>query len=381
MQTIQETERIFTPVIELQASWLAINPIQGCPKNCQYCFLKRLNQTGVLPKQILDFDQTLQELISYKYYHPEIPICFFTHTDPLATPGNRAALLDLLKKCHQLKLPNIKCFISKCPFPEDFVKELYELQQKGEKILVYVSFSGLNGDIEKGINHAKLYSSLEFLRKYEIPMIHYWRPFIPANSSHEVMLNVIKKMAPFAKASVATGLKLYPEMIKQINFWPSLEFHLEKTLKAESVWPQGVLYFLHHLPEPYNKHPIYLSNSCAISYVMNKSDLGGFFDSPACRQHNSCPEEKRSKCQKFYSNFNNSQKLILESMSKLNIDIKFVKLDSTEKKLKIIISEEIPLTIQDIVYLRHAVKADVIATRKDSYWRSSTTGDEPIELE
>lgn len=31
--------RQWTPVIDQHASWLAVNPIQGCPKKCAYCFL------------------------------------------------------------------------------------------------------------------------------------------------------------------------------------------------------------------------------------------------------------------------------------------------------------------------------------------------------
>ena len=34
-------KRVFTSIIELQASWIAINPIQGCPMQCKYCFLNQ----------------------------------------------------------------------------------------------------------------------------------------------------------------------------------------------------------------------------------------------------------------------------------------------------------------------------------------------------
>lgn len=39
-------ERVFTPVIDQHASWIAVNPVQGCPKHCAYCFLNERFQTG-----------------------------------------------------------------------------------------------------------------------------------------------------------------------------------------------------------------------------------------------------------------------------------------------------------------------------------------------
>ena len=51
MRTAEPDRRVFTPVIDQHASWIAVNPVQGCPKRCEYCFLHERSQAGVAPVQ------------------------------------------------------------------------------------------------------------------------------------------------------------------------------------------------------------------------------------------------------------------------------------------------------------------------------------------
>ena len=37
------------PIVDLHATWLVLNPIQGCPNRCKYCFLNGVQLTGVKP--------------------------------------------------------------------------------------------------------------------------------------------------------------------------------------------------------------------------------------------------------------------------------------------------------------------------------------------
>ncbi|MGR6998323.1 hypothetical protein ACU686_09860 [Yinghuangia aomiensis] len=39
----------YDPVIDQHDTWLAVNPVQGCPKGCTYCSLNDLGLTGTTP--------------------------------------------------------------------------------------------------------------------------------------------------------------------------------------------------------------------------------------------------------------------------------------------------------------------------------------------
>lgn len=374
-------QRVFSPIIEVHSSWIVINSIQGCPKSCRYCFLNAQNQTGVKPTQLLSHEETIDALLKHKYYHPAIPLCFFTHTDPLATQSNRDALIALLRLCKERGIKNIKCFSTKCPVPQDFVHEIAKLIEEGEKIIAYVTFSGLDQTIERGVDHKKLYDSLKLVKEANIPLLHFWRPFLPENSSKEKLLNILDRMMPYASASIIRGLKVAPDMIGYMDFWPAIQERAEMALHAESIWPRNVLDFFKSLPKPYCEHPLFMSNSCAISYVMKCPDIGHFYGKKECVQHSRCPAVQRERCAQFYKGLKVSRKDIEEQLAYANIhEEDILEIDDNHQKVTIQIKKERTLTIEDIVYLRHLLHADIVAARKDNYWRSFSSSDMPCEI-
>lgn len=36
----------FYPIVDVHATWLVLNPIQGCPKKCKYCFLRERTKSS-----------------------------------------------------------------------------------------------------------------------------------------------------------------------------------------------------------------------------------------------------------------------------------------------------------------------------------------------
>lgn len=83
-------------------------------------------------------------------------MCFFSQTDIGATPINIQywnELLDLLSGEH---IHNSIVFITKCKIPLDIINKLSSLIQNGLKIIVYLSYSGLDDSIEGGIRHIEI---------------------------------------------------------------------------------------------------------------------------------------------------------------------------------------------------------------------------------
>lgn len=366
--------RKVTPAVDFHASWIVLNPVQGCPKGCKYCFLDRIGQNKVRPQVVSSMESTFAELLSSPFYNEDIPLCFFTHTDPLATPSNRQLLLDYLRESHRLKIKNVKCFITKCPFDEDLIFELERLQKLGEKIVVYISLSGLDYNIEVSINHKKFIQSLDLLRISSFPVIHYWRPFLPQNSTPKVLCRVLEMVSGLAKASVAAGLKVYPEMVAELDFWPDLMDNPE-VFNSEGVWPRGVLDFLTNLPSPYQQHPIFLTNSCALSYVLGEPDIAGYYESHPCLTHNNCPSTQRTKCSKAISQTLSEYELN-EIAKLLGVNIFQI---SVVGSRGIEISGR-DLTQGEVLLIRHKFKVNINSGSNGEYWNTSSTGALPLEI-
>jgi hypothetical protein len=372
--------RVYSPIIEQQATWIVVNPVQGCPKRCRYCFLGAFGQINVSPQVISTTTEAIEQLCASPYYSPTTPLCFLTHTDPMATPANYQILLEMLWACHSQGVWNPKCFVTKCSIPEIVLEQLVELQQKGHSIIVYLSFSGLDNSIELGINHQQLQNNFISVSSARLPIIHYWRPFLPQNSSRATMLRVLSFVAPLAQASVVTGLKLYEGMHTQIDFWPSLQQNFAQALKAEGIWPEGVLNFLAELPEPYQDYPIFQSNSCALSYVLQKPDMGAFFETPACQKYNCCPVTQRLRCKNFYQNYVLKQEQVETLLHDFGITDGRIAIER-EANHWVLKIHGVRLHTEQIAAISHRLHCRIEANldQNDLYWRSSVVGARPLE--
>ena len=117
------------PIVDMHASWLALNPIHGCPFSCKYCFMNGVENTGIKPVVLCDPKQAVAKLLSYKNYNKNMPLCLFSSTDVFSTPSNieyaKKLVLELLK--NDVKNPII--FITKCYIPDNFI-ELIDFAEK-----------------------------------------------------------------------------------------------------------------------------------------------------------------------------------------------------------------------------------------------------------
>ena len=82
-------QRVFTPVVDQHASWIAVNPVQGCPKRCEYCFLHERSQAGTAPVQVATPAEAQEMLLASPFYGPERAVALFTWTDVMAVASSR----------------------------------------------------------------------------------------------------------------------------------------------------------------------------------------------------------------------------------------------------------------------------------------------------
>jgi DNA repair photolyase len=289
-------QRVFTPVIDQHASWIAVNPVQGCPKRCGYCFLHERSQAGVAPVQVATPAEAAEMLLSSPFYSRERAVALFTWTDVMAVAPSRAYLADLLGRLAAARLPNPVVLITKCRIPGDVTEAIARARESGLRVIVYLSYSGLDAAVEAGIRHEQLVANFPALSAAGIPVVHYWRPSFPASAATETMTRVLGLAARYAACTMAAGLKVEAGALGRLSrHWPELASTPGVT-EAECVYPAAFWEFIHRAGGLYPGYPVFHANSCALAYVLGEADRFGVYGSHVCTIRNRCPGPQRARC-------------------------------------------------------------------------------------
>ena len=289
--------RTFEPVIDTHDTWGVINPVQGCVARCRYCYLIPIGQTGVKPEVLAEPEETVRRLLAHPHYRPQTVYALYTCTDALATPLNRTHLIGLLRALVGAGVRNPVCIITKFKVPNEVIEVIGQVRAAGLPVIVYLSYSGLGQDVERGVRHRDLRDNFPRLHGAQIPVVHYWRPALPSNSTPEVAERIVDWASRYAECSVAVGLKVGPNATQQaVELWPALAAPHLDLHAAESVWPDTMRHFLDNLPVRYARYPIYETNSCALAYVLGRSDRANIYGGQTCTEVNRCPIGQRGRC-------------------------------------------------------------------------------------
>ncbi|MFF4371749.1 hypothetical protein [Streptomyces sp. NPDC001594] len=372
-------DRVYEPVIDRHDAWIVVNGMQGCPKNCGYCYLKDRNQTLVKPVMVATPERTLQQLLDSPYYTPDAKLALYTCTDALATPRNRHHLTRLLDLMAQARLKNPVCLITKCAFTQDVLDCLVRVQIAGLKVIVFLSYSGLGPDVEKGIKHDELRNNFPALHAIGTPIIHYWRPLTPKNSTPEVIDRVLSLVTRYAECSVAIGLKVKPGAREQmLELWPELAAASEDLENAASVWPISMRKALTNLPFRYGDYPIYETNSCALAFVMGQPDRSNILDSAVC-QRNHCPLFQRERCLSRPPLPTIDEQAIDAQLRRLDIDGTPYTLEVADRTVTF--SRPIPSGHANTLAAALQVRVKTPKSDSDLYWPGKASAGKPLTIE
>ncbi|WP_226931214.1 hypothetical protein [Parafrankia sp. CH37] len=294
---VHHSRRTRTAVVDQHATWIAVNPIQGCPKACSYCFLNERGQTAVRPEQLATPVETVDMLTASPYYAPDRPVALYTWTDVMALPSSRAHLADLLAVLVERQISNPLVLITKCPIPDETLHVVTTARQAGLRTIVYLSYSGLGRDMERGIRHDQLKATFPRLADADVPVAHYWRPAFPESATTGTMEAVFDWAAEYARCTVAAGLKVESAALARLaELWSELATTPGVTA-AECVYPQAFWDFIHATHRRRPGYPLFHTNSCALAYVLDQSDRFGVFGSSVCTARNHCPAAQRRRCE------------------------------------------------------------------------------------
>jgi hypothetical protein len=366
--------RTYEEIIDQHDSYTVMNPVQGCPKRCAYCFLKKRNQTGVKPVELATPIQTVELLLSSPYYRPGGVLAAYTCTDALATPPNRKHLIGLLAELTRAHVTNPLVLISKCAPTPEVVDAVTAARSGGLPVIMYLSYSGLGPDIERGIDHHALRRSFGLWHGAGVPVVHYWRPFLPQNSTEETMRTVLDTVVGRSACSVAVGLKTPPGAFDQmLALWDGLP---ADAVNADAVWPQEAKLLLETLPAEYGQL-VYESNSCALAHVTGRPDDAGVWGSDVCASADLCPAGQRRLCRGTWRNpAPLGPKQIDAELARLGLQEVPYEWDPEGRQLRL----AVPVRRADTTSLTYALKARVTAPREetDLYWSGRIGGSLPL---
>lgn len=358
------------PIIDRHAAWMVVNPIQGCPNSCKYCFLQSTKENNIEPIQLMTPNNVLKEIFTSKYYDNKVPICFFSHTDIFATDSNIKYLDELLDLLNNVYFNNPLIFITKCYIPKEIIDKFALLQTQGKKIIVYLSYSGLSNTIEPNIRKNEIEENFINLYNNSIAVVHYFRPIIPQNASLDIIDKIIGFTHKYSQVSVIAGLKVEKAYQKKMSFWSDVQKDESASLK-ECIWPENSQKNIQYIANKYN-HPIYETNSCALALLLKSSDKYGFFGSNICMSCNNCTESQRKRCLNQYEKFDrkNIGAKLNFYLLKLNIDICHV---DFKIENDILIIKNIPLSTEEICFLSYNLNIRIKSnlTKKGNYWNTS----------
>jgi len=367
-------------VIEMHSSWLAINSIVGCPNGCKYCLLQATNDNNCLPKELATAEESVKQLLEYKYYDEDIPVCLLPNTDVFVNPKNVKYLLKLLDEIEKNNVPNDLIIITKCRITDEVINKVKELKSKGQNVVFYISYSGLGKEIEPRISEEILRDNFKRLSENGIDVIHYYRPFLPQNSDPEKIKEILDYVNQYTDISVTTGLALIETFINKIDCWDEIKENKEASLKANCVWPETAWNYFN---DNYShQQQIFQTNTCGLNTKLKRPSTQ-YYGTEECLKYNHCSKEQRERCRLAHQKI--SEDLIKMRCSllldKLGFDSKIVEYNFDEYgSLEL---KNIDLKISDASYLSYKLGIKVYVSTnnivKDTY-NSTLNGAKPLVL-
>jgi DNA repair photolyase len=267
-------------LVHVHDSWLAVDPVLGCPNGCSYCVLRPRGLTPRDPTWMYTEPRAVVDVLKRSSVDADVPLSIGNMTD-LFLPSNVARACKTIVEIAKAFPQRTLCIPTK---QEVSLRDLDVLDPYKGQILFLISYSGLDGSLEPRIRRENIEATLRNLHERGFRALHYWRPVVEENATKQSVERVFDAVRGRTLASIVRGLKPFSQTLDTIPeaFWENLK----------QVNP----------PESKLRHPVYLHTSCAIAYANQKPDYNATqWHRQACTQQNAvvaCPIEQIDRCKK-----------------------------------------------------------------------------------
>lgn len=367
-------------LVDMHSSWLVINSIVGCTNACKYCLLQDRGNNLCSPKILGTPQETIDELLKFPYYDKTLPLCLFPNTDIFLNGTNIKYLLETLDELEKNNVSNDLVLITKCLIPEEVLCRLKNMQDNGRKVVVYLSYSGLDEKIEPNVKHEDIKQNFANLYHLGIPIVHYYRPFIPQNSSPEQIKEVLDFVHQYTPVSATMGLMYVPTMIDKDKMWDYLrDVNPIDLQRATSIWTESAWEYFY---KDYDSSQFfYQTNTCALNTVLKRPSTQ-YYGTYECENYNNCDPEQRKLCRKYVMEVYQDEIIsrLNELLNKLGMMGEYSYEFDDQHGLKI---TGLPLDVKSLSYLSYLLGIKVYVTQGrglNDIYNSSLNGAKPLVL-
>jgi DNA repair photolyase len=364
------------PLIAQHESWISLDPIQGCPASCVYCYLEPSGLTRRVPGVSEEPpDSIYQKLRESSYFEkfsyedvPEsrvFPIAIGNYTDMCLTLKNRQSLLSLLRK-HKEQMPAVPvCIVTKAALDSAFLEEVNQI---GITVIFFISLSFLPATLEKGtgLTEARLKNFEKIAQFPHLKAVHFWRPVtslsIPNQETALAQIDLLKGSG--AKVSVITGLKFGHNLARTFRSNEGHALHdffkdhvVQDHLKNEILEPDVQAAILSAAIE--SSYPVYLHTSCAVSSILAHPDYNATFRKPHLEARclaSTCPPAQRERCTSFRAKLAFPSRNTLQQVARY-LNLPFTAVTYSERRELIFVDRV--LTQEEQTYLTQATSFPV----------------------
>ncbi|MFD6153583.1 hypothetical protein [Streptomyces sp. NPDC060243] len=136
---------------------------------------------------------------------------------------------------------------------------------------------------------------------------------------------------------------------------------------------------LPHLPDIYGDYPIYETNTCALSYVLDQPDRFHILGSTVCEKQNHCPAAQRALCEKGEPAPPVNEDSITAHLEKLGVTQVRWSWDPASKTLTFL--APIPTAPANNLAQTLRIRVRTAANANDHYWTGKATGSVPLMIQ
>jgi hypothetical protein len=211
--------------------------------------------------------------------------------------SNVEYLLKLLRVFKEARIQNSIALITKASVNDNIMTAIRAIEDL--RIIFCLSYSGLGQHLEPNFTHESLRSNFEIVKKFGFPILHFWRPLLPENTTAEAIEKMLSFVSKIADASVFVGFKLHPELTKivmqdgSILVPRELQKDVGEWLESEAI---DRIYALAKRICP--NYPLYRHTSCALATIMDcPNHTGTIYRVDICPP-SQCPKAQRAICER-----------------------------------------------------------------------------------
>lgn len=312
---------------------------KGCSYQCAYCHVQGIFEDldenyqmykAPIPRSRFSIEEIIDALVLHPFFKKDESVISIatSSTEPFANKKVTESTLKIMEYFVSLGYKNPFWIVTKAGLPNNISNRLKKICDNGNKVMISFCYAGNPSDIEPA--QTNRFKNIELLRDTGVMTSWYMRPLVKewgANKKNLTLMieRISKEYGQFIDMIVPGGLrwtegiefglsvqknKKMPELIKQND---------KKTLSTEIE--QNIVELCKKF---FPDKPVYFNSSCAISHMLNKSNIAllNILDKDICNR-SICYNKCKHKCMIHELKKENIE-LIQSEFENQNIEVKLL---------------------------------------------------------